>query len=49
VKRVFVAPDEWSIESGELTPSLKIKRRVINESYAAQIAAIYSDEIPATT
>ncbi len=44
IKRFLVVPDEWSQETGELTPSLKIKRRVLNERYAAQILQLYSDE-----
>lgn len=44
VKRLRVVPDEWSIESGELTPSLKLKRRVIAERYAPEVADFYADE-----
>jgi hypothetical protein len=35
MKRFRVVPDEWLLETGELTPSLKLKRRVITEKYAA--------------
>ena len=42
IKRVIVVPDEWSVEEGELTPSLKLKRRVITEKYKQQIDALYS-------
>jgi len=44
LKRFHVVADEWSQESGELTPSMKLKRRVITERYAALIAALYEDE-----
>ncbi len=44
MKRVTVVPDEWAVETGELTPSMKLKRRVIAEKYAQEIAAFYSDE-----
>jgi long-chain acyl-CoA synthetase len=44
VKRLCVVPDEWTLETGELTPSLKLKRRVIAERYAAEIARFYKDE-----
>ncbi len=44
IKRFRLVPDEWSLDSGELTPSLKLKRRVIIQKYAAEIAALYADE-----
>ncbi len=33
---------EWTIESGELTPTQKIKRRVINDKYGDRIDALYA-------
>ena len=42
-KKWVVAPDDWTPESGELTPSLKLKRRVVLENYAADIEAMYAD------
>ena len=47
LKRFRVVADEWSQESGELTPSMKLKRRVITERYAALIDALYADEATA--
>jgi long-chain acyl-CoA synthetase len=44
IKRVCVVPDEWSVETDELTPSLKLKRRVIEKKYAKQIEEFYADE-----
>lgn len=44
IKRFQLVPDEWTLDSGELTPSLKLKRRVIAQKYAAEIAALYADE-----
>lgn len=41
IKKVGVVPEEWGVESGELTPSLKLKRRVILEKYKDQIASFY--------
>ena len=47
IKRFRLVPDEWSQDSGELTPSMKLKRRVINEKYAAEIDELYADEATA--
>jgi len=41
VKRHHVLPTEWTAESGELTPTLKLKRRVIYARYQSEIAALY--------
>jgi long-chain acyl-CoA synthetase len=41
IKKVGVVADEWTIESGELTPSMKLKRRVILEKYKEKIGAMY--------
>lgn len=48
IKRLAVVADEWSIETDELTPSMKLKRRVVEKKYAAEIAAFYKDEATAT-
>ena len=47
LKRVTVVPEEWTIEAGELTPSMKMKRRVIEKKYEAEIADFYKDEATA--
>jgi long-chain acyl-CoA synthetase len=47
IKRFRVVAEEWSTDSGELTPSMKLKRRVINERYAVAIDALYADEADA--
>ncbi|MFY9854939.1 MAG: long-chain fatty acid--CoA ligase [Terracidiphilus sp.] len=44
LKRFRVVAEEWTQESGELTPSMKLKRRVITERYADLISALYEDE-----
>jgi long-chain acyl-CoA synthetase len=41
VKQFRILPAELSVEAGELTPSLKIKRAVVNERYADVIESIY--------
>ena len=47
IKRFRVLVDEWTQDSGELTPSMKIKRRVLTARYAAAIAELYADEATA--
>ncbi|MGI9606142.1 MAG: AMP-dependent synthetase/ligase [Acidimicrobiales bacterium] len=41
VRNFVVLPHDFTTETGELTPTLKIKRAVVNDMYAAQIAACY--------
>jgi long-chain acyl-CoA synthetase len=44
LKKVLLVPDEFSVASGELTPSMKLRRRVVEERYQAQIEALYAVE-----
>ena len=44
LKRFRVVAEEWTQETGELTPSMKLKRRVLKERYAGVIAELYADE-----
>jgi len=44
LKRFCVVPDEWTQDSGDLTPSMKLKRRVVEKRYAVEIARFYEDE-----
>jgi long-chain acyl-CoA synthetase len=41
IKKFIVVGDEWTPDSGEVTPSLKLKRRVVLEKYAEEIDALY--------
>ncbi|MBF8965285.1 long-chain fatty acid--CoA ligase [Pontibacter sp. FD36] len=41
VKKFALIPAEWSIETGELTPTLKLKRRVILERYNHLVSSLY--------
>jgi long-chain acyl-CoA synthetase len=43
VKRIALLENEFTIEGGELTPTLKVKRRVIDEKYREIIEQLYSD------
>lgn len=42
IKKVTVLPTVFSIDGGELTPTLKVKRNIVNEKYAKEIAAFYA-------
>jgi len=41
IKKFVLIPEDFTVESGELTPTQKIKRRVVNANYAAQIQGFY--------
>ena len=43
VKKFELTPDIWSIESGHLTPTMKLKRKVIKEKYASLYNRIYGN------
>lgn len=43
VKKWKLLPVEWTAESAELTPTLKLKRRVVHTNYADAIDALYAD------
>ena len=41
VKKIALVSDPWSVETGELTPTMKVKRRIILERYKHLIEKIY--------
>ncbi len=44
VKKWKLLPQEWTAESAELTPTLKLKRRVVTSNYAAEIEEMYAED-----
>jgi long-chain acyl-CoA synthetase len=42
IKKWVIVPDEWTPDSGEVTPSLKLKRRVVLDRYADEIESMYA-------
>ena len=41
VRRVLIADEPFSIENGQLTPSLKVRRHILRERYGARLNALY--------
>ncbi len=41
IKKIELMSDEWTVDTGELTPTMKLKRRIINEKYKGVIEKIY--------
>ncbi len=41
VKKIILAPSVWGIDSGEMTPTMKIKRRVLMENFENEIETCY--------
>ena len=42
LKKFTILPRDFSIDDGELTPTLKIRRKIINENWAEEIEKMYS-------
>jgi Long-chain acyl-CoA synthetases (AMP-forming) len=48
-KKVVIMEREWSVETGELTPTLKVRMREIEKKYAEQIEKAYSEDAGAAS
>jgi long-subunit acyl-CoA synthetase (AMP-forming) len=42
LKKFVILPEELSIEAGELTPTMKLKRRIVTQKYATEIESLYA-------
>ncbi len=49
IKKIVVVPDEFTVAGGEITPTLKLKRRVIEAKYKQQIEELYQEPHPIET
>jgi len=49
IRRIVIVPQEFSVDGGELSPSMKIKRRVVETRYASEIERAYGLETPVPT
>jgi long-chain acyl-CoA synthetase len=45
-KRLALLEYDFSVEAGEMTPTLKVKRRIVEQKCAAEIARLYEEEAP---
>jgi len=45
VQKFYVVREEFSVDGGELTPTMKLKRKIVNEKYSSQIEAMYGGEV----
>ena len=43
VHRFLLLPNDFSVDSGELTPTMKLKRKIINQKYEAEINSLYQE------
>ena len=43
IKKFVLLPEEWSLAGGELTPTLKLKRRELLRKYASEIELLYAE------
>ena len=42
IKKFVIVPEDWTEEGGQLTPSLKLKRNVVAQQNADEIAGLYA-------
>lgn len=46
IKKIVIVPDEFSVAGGEITPTMKLKRRIIEAKYKDQIEELYNEPHP---
>ena len=48
IKRFAILPRDFEMDRGEVTPTLKLRRRVVLEHFADEVAALYDGAVPPT-
>jgi long-chain acyl-CoA synthetase len=43
IKKFVILPNDLTIENGEMTPSMKVRRKVVEKKYMAELDALYQD------
>ncbi|WP_232293729.1 AMP-dependent synthetase/ligase [Stigmatella aurantiaca] len=43
IKRIAILPEDFSVESGEMTPTLKVRRQAVEQKHAALIESLYAE------
>ncbi|TGE20324.1 long-chain fatty acid--CoA ligase [Hymenobacter aquaticus] len=44
VKKIVLLPNQWTVETGEMTPTMKVKRKIITENNKDLIESLYNQE-----
>lgn len=44
IKKFMLLNEEWTIDGGELTPTMKVKRKVVLQKYAKEVEEMYNEE-----
>jgi len=47
IKKFIIAPDEFSMANGALTPTMKLKRRFIEQHYSDELDRLYDSDTEA--
>ena len=43
IKKIKVVEGPWTVDTGDMTPSLKLKRKILMAKYAKEVEAIYRE------
>ena len=43
IKKFALLPKEWTIDDGELTPTLKVRRKIVLQKYQDAVEKIYAE------